>query len=168
MGVLILLLLDFVLPVMGMFFGSLLDSFMQLVLYFLSLFGEEQSVIVNTGDISVLAVILFYGLLVLAAFSMSSKLLRRVTVFATAIVISIALLSSLVSASFRSNDFCTVDIFNIPGGIAILIYQNQSQVPDLIISGLTRKPYPIDERNLEGEESAHPRQRLKLAELLRD
>lgn len=145
-GVLILLLLDFILPVLGAFFGSLLDSFMQIVLYFLSLFGEEQSVIVNTGDISVVAVILFYGLLVLAAFSMSSKLLRRVTVFATAIVISIALLSSMVSASFRSNDFCTVDIFNIPGGTAILIYQNQSQVPDLIISGLTRKPYPIDER----------------------
>ena len=145
-GVLILLLLDFILPILGAFFGSLLDSFMQLVLYFLSLFGEEQSIIVNTGDISVLAVVLFYGLLVLAAFSISSKLLRRVTVFATAIVISIVMLSSLVSASFRSNDFCTVDIFNIPGGTAILIYQNQSQVPDLIISGLTRKPYPIDER----------------------
>ena len=145
-GVLILLLLDLILPFLGIFFGSLLDSFMQLVLYFLSLFGEEQSVIVNTGDISVLAVILFYGLLVLTVFSISSKLLRRATVFATTIVISIAMLSSFVSAFDRSNDFCSVDVFNIPGGTAILIYQNQSQVPDLIISGLTRKPYPIDER----------------------
>jgi len=145
-GVLLLLLLDFILPIMGLFFGSLLDSFMQLVLYFLSLFGEKQSIIINTGDVSVLAVILFYGLLVLATFSLSSKLLRRATVFATAIILSIALFSSLVSASGRHNNFCTIDIFNIPGGSAILIYQNQSRLPDLIISGLTRKPYPIDER----------------------
>ena len=145
-GVLLLLLLDLILPILGVFFGSLLDSFMQLVLYFLSLFGEKQSLIINTGDVSALAVILFYGLLVLAAFSLSSKLLRRTTVFATAIIFSIALFSSLVSAAGRDNNFCTVDIFNIPGGSAILIYQNQSRLPDLIISGLTRKPYPIDER----------------------
>ena len=145
-AVLILLMLDFLLPILGAFFGSLLDSFMQIVLYFLSLFGDKQSVIVNTGDISSLAVILFYGLLVLAVFSISSKLLRRATVFAAAVIINIAMLSTLVSASSSSIDFCTADVFNIPGGTAILIYQNQSQVPDLIISGLNRKPYPIDER----------------------
>ncbi len=145
-GVLILLLLDFILPIMGVFFGSLLDFFMQIVLYFLSLFGEKQSVIVNTGDISAPVVILFYGLLVLTVFSISSKLLRRVTVIATAVVLNIAMLSTLVSAFNRPNDFCSVDIFNIPGGTALLIYQNQNQLPDLIISGLNRKPYPIDER----------------------
>ena len=145
-GVLLLLMLDFLLPILGAFFGSLLDSFMQLVLYFLSLFGDKQSIIVNTCDISAPEVILFYGLLVLAVFSISSKLLRRATVFISAVIINIALLSTLVSASNRHIDFCTINIFNIPGGTALLIYQNQSQLPDLIISGLNRKPYPIDER----------------------
>jgi len=145
---LLLFVIHLIWPLMGLFFGSLLDSFMNVVVFFLDLFGEKKSFAVQTADMSALAVVLVYSLLIVTSLALFNRTFRRIVVAMIVVIMNIGLTFSIVSAASSEDDRNFLDIFNIPGGSAILIYQS-SKVPDLILTGIHARTYPLDERIFE-------------------
>ncbi len=146
---LLLFVLDLIWPLIGLFFGSLLDLFMKLVFYFLELFGEKKSLVIETADLSELSVLLTYAFLIIASLAIFNKLVRRIAIAFILVIINIGLTFSLVNAESDEDLGSHLDIFNIPGGSAVLVKQTLAGSPDLVITGVMARPYPLDERIFE-------------------
>jgi len=146
---LLLFVIDLIWPLLGLFFGSLLDSFMASIVFFLELFGEKKSFAIETSDLSAAAVIIIYLFLILAALALFNRRARRVAVAAALIILNVGLTFSMVGAAASEKNRSYLDIFNIPGGAAILIYHSAWAAPDLIMTGIQAKTYPLDERIFE-------------------
>lgn len=151
---LLLVVLDLIWPMLGQFFGSLLDSFVKIVTYFLDLFGGENSKVISTGELSGAAVLLIYSLIIFATLSLLNKTYRRIAVAVIIVLANVVLTLSIVQASNEDKTLNYLDIFNIPGGMAIVVHSSTSNRPDLLITGLDSKSYPIDERIFEPSLSA--------------
>jgi len=149
MATLLLFVIDLIWPLMGLFFGSLLDLFMKSVFFFLELFGEKESLVIETAELSVLSVILIYVFLIIASLALYNKLVRRIAIAFALVILNIGLTFSLVSAASNDDHRRHLDIFNIPGGSAILVKHSLSGTPDLIITGIIARPYPLEERIFE-------------------
>jgi len=145
-GVLLLLVSNLVWPMLALFFGSLIDSFLKIVVMFLEFFGGEQSLLVQTGDLSVLAVILIYSFIIILPLAIFNKMARRVIVMMIIIVLNMTAAFSIVAASTDKGNTRHLDTFKIPGGLAVLVYQSESSLPDLVITGINYEDYPIEER----------------------
>ncbi|MGH8015727.1 MAG: ComEC/Rec2 family competence protein, partial [Candidatus Zixiibacteriota bacterium] len=146
---LFLFIVDLIWPLLGIFFGSLMDAFLKVVIYFLDLFGGENSAVIATGDLSGVAVILIYLSILLVTLAVINNTLRRMAIVALVVLINSVIAFSVVKAATEDNFSNHLSIFSIPGGTAILANENSSGNADLIITGLESKSYPIDERVFE-------------------
>ena len=148
-GSLFLFVVDLIWSLLGAFVGSVLDGFFRIVIYFLDLFGGENSPIVTTGEMSGLIVFLIYVSIVFTTLAHLNKMSRRFAVIVLIILVNIGLTFPVVKATAGLDSRSQLKIFNIPGGTAILVQYSPSEIPDLIISGLSSREYPIDERIFE-------------------
>lgn len=145
MGILAVLVADLVLPMVGLFAGSILDLWMGGIIWLLELFGGERMPLVTLPPVSPMVVGAVYAAIVLAVYGITSKAARRgllYLVLATANV-------TLAEACWSENDPVAdlrLDLFTLPGGTAALVRQANGKEVDLIITGATHSDYPLDER----------------------
>jgi ComEC/Rec2-related protein len=148
-GILILLAADLIWPLLGSFVGSLVDFWMQGLVAVLQWFGGEGAPILHPGHLVqssfVLPVILLaYVLLVVLTFAITSVRARKLAVMLALVVANVAAIV-LLFAAFRSND-AKAAVERVPGGVAAIIWQDDTDRPDLIITGLDRQSYSLRER----------------------
>lgn len=148
-GALLLFLIDAIWPIMGLFFGSIIDTLLRVIAYFLELFGERTSLVIRTVDLSALAVVLIYIFLVLTTLALFNKFFRRIIVAAVVVLLNLGLTFSVVGAAVRHDVLNCLAVFNIPGGLAVILSPTAGRSPALFITGIQSKPYPLDERIFE-------------------
>ncbi|MEA2031511.1 MAG: ComEC/Rec2 family competence protein [candidate division Zixibacteria bacterium] len=146
-GILGILLADAVLPLLGIFTGSLVNWFMELILHCLRFFGGEGAPIIEVSSIPVWFVLACYVYIVLLVFAVHSLRKRRIVVLSLAVLVNLVLLNLAVN-SFATEDHTDMWLVTVPGGIAAVVQQNGQPNGDLIITGLNARDYPIDDRIL--------------------
>jgi competence protein ComEC len=149
LGILLLLVADLVWPLLGAFVGSLLDLWLQGVVQVLAVMGGDNIPVLQTGSafkggVGLVAITAAYAILILTVLSFKYRLARRLVVFAVVLVTNVGLAYVVLGQTGR--DRAWLDYTTVPGGVAVLIRDIASDRPDLIITGLARRSYPIDER----------------------
>ena len=141
-GVLIMLVADLVLPLLGLFLGSLLTQLMELIAILLSWFGGDGTLVVNNAELSPLFAIAAYLFILSVAISLTNQRVRRTIVFSVLAGVNVILL--VLSLGFaRMSTVTTATFFNIPGGVATVIQGGQIPEADLFITGLGARDYDI-------------------------
>jgi len=144
-GSLILLAADFILPLLGAFFGAWLNLLLELVLRLVVFLGDESIPAITVADLSIWLVAAFYLYLFVGAWSLRHKFVRRALAISLALVINLTLVVMLLPTS-HSGASTRVHLFGVPGGIAAVVKASGSGAADLVVTGVTGKTYPIDER----------------------
>lgn len=147
LGVLAVLLADFILPIVGAFVGSLLDLWMALILRCLQFFGGEEAPVLQIESIPVGIVIASYVYIVLTVWAIKSRRARRLILISLAILTNIALLLPSIGHLMPKDD-TDIWLTTVPGGIAAIIRQEGQPHGDLVITGMMGRDYPIDDRIL--------------------
>lgn len=151
-GILLLLTADLIWPLLGAFIGSWLDLLLNSVVWVLAAMGGEQIPVIKTGSLlqsefgSVL-VVGSYFLIVLLALAIKHQSARRIALFAIVIYVNAGLVWSVVGAV--DHDRYQLECQAVPGGVAVLIRSGDIERADLVITGLSRRDYPLDERILD-------------------
>jgi ComEC/Rec2-related protein len=152
LGILVLLFATLVLPLLGAWIGSLVDLWLHLLVHALTLFGGPQMPVIVadpvwSGGTGAALVVMAYVLLALAVWSLSSRTARRLALVVLVLFVNAALSMGLLQT--RQDATAELDVQRVPGGTACVIRQPSDQIADLVITGLQRVSYPIDERILE-------------------
>ncbi len=143
-GILGVLLADIILPLLGLFAGSLVNMVLVLIIKALDMFSNKDIPILHINDISFLMVVLFYATLLLLVWSFYSMKVRRVLIIGVVVFVNIFLVWNVMGA--LASQACTeVWLSNVPGGTVMVIKPNESSQADMIITSLRSKEYPIDE-----------------------
>ena len=149
LGILILLIAHLIWPLLGAFVGSLVNLLLVGVVGLLTLMGGEQIPILETGSlveggIGQILCLVAYIVIVLLVWSFQNRVARRMLVWVLLIIIN----TSLVWAAFVSprGDQASIECHSIPGGLAVIVRTNDQARPDLIITGLTKRDYAVDEK----------------------
>jgi competence protein ComEC len=150
-GVLVLLLVDLIWPLMGMLVGSLLGKLLGLVISALELMGGDSMPVISVSrlmseDGSLWLIMLTYGVLATAAWSLGRRLMRRLAPALILVAVNGALLAAIVNGPARQG--ATIDFRRVPGGVAALVRGDRGASSDLILTGLSERNYPIDEKIL--------------------
>jgi len=151
-GILLLLVADLIWPLLGAFVGSLLNLWLVAVVAVLRILGGENIPVWNTGHLmdapfSLPGVLMIYLLLVLAVVALSKGWARKAALAVVAVAANVVLVIAVAGAFSGSEG--RLDIEKVPGGAAVLVQSDRSSSADLIITRLSRKTYPIDERVFE-------------------
>ncbi len=146
-GILAVLISHLILPILGNFVGSLLNKILELIVICLEFFGGQEIPVIATGIVPLFFVFLFYLFLVIGVWAIDSKFIRRYWLISFLIFLSIALLIPVIN-SFENRDKTNLWISSLPGGVAVIVKENDCNNGDLIISGLYDRDYPIDDRIL--------------------
>jgi competence protein ComEC len=141
-GILFLLLLNLILPILALWFGSILDLLFQAILYFVDLFGNQKTVLLKVHNWSILWVSLFYFLIFLFVKSLHNKKARRLFVISSIVFLNLFLLNKFLLTNNKSTE--QVSLFSIPGGIVSVIDYTQNS--NMIITGINNRDYKIDEK----------------------
>ncbi|MBK7143390.1 MAG: ComEC family competence protein [bacterium] len=146
--ILMMLVIHAILPIAGLFVGRILDLLLQLLLEAVKVFGgsELPSLQINVSLAPVwwgVIIVVSINLIGLAAVALGSKRARRWLLAVVLIGLNIGLVTSIAFASDESES--KVFVNTVPGGVMILS-QPSSAESDLIITGLTDKPYQLDQR----------------------
>ncbi|MEA3297447.1 MAG: ComEC/Rec2 family competence protein, partial [candidate division Zixibacteria bacterium] len=144
-GSLVLLVADLILPVLGIFAGSLLNYLMKAIVFFLEGFGSEGIPVLEVGYLSPVMVIMIYTFILLGVFSLSNRIVRRVTVIALLVIVN-SILGVTVAGAVHTSEQMELNLFSIPGGLAVVVHSQDSNTADLLITGATDREYAIDER----------------------
>ncbi len=147
-AILALLTSGLVLPLLGTFVGSLVDPFLRLIVWLLRLMGGESMPVLNTGElldgsVGLGFVLLAYLLLMLGFWSIRSLRARRCGMIVAAIALNLVLVRAVWSGT--DADSATLSLHSVPGGVAGVIGYPERDVCDLVLTGLARKKYSIDE-----------------------
>ncbi|MBN2226433.1 MAG: ComEC family competence protein [candidate division Zixibacteria bacterium] len=142
LGEMVLLFAWLILPLLGQFVGSLLNPVFHGIVWLLEWFGSEGVMVSLTYHLSGIALIGYYILLGLAVRSVSSRLVRRVFVFAVLITPNILLLIPIVSAD---REYAST-VFSVPCGIIAVNRFDQTQV---VLGGLSFRNYAYTENIIE-------------------
>ncbi|HEX2896583.1 MAG TPA: ComEC/Rec2 family competence protein [candidate division Zixibacteria bacterium] len=153
-GALILCAVDLIWPLLGLFFGSLIDGVLRLVMFFLEVFGEEGSLIISTADITGAGVLIIYAFLLLSTLALYNKPARRIAISAAVVLLNFALSFAIVSAATADEQKEYLQAFNIPGGTAVVLGNPDGVTPAMVITGIQSRDYPMDERIFETALSA--------------
>ncbi len=135
----VLLLFALVLPILGNFFGSLLDPLINVTLFFIKLFGSDQFNVLLRHQVTGITVLLYYTFLLLVSFSFYSKRARRLTLLYLLIAANGLVISSLSS---EKEDY-RFTIFSVSSGIVSV---NQAVQTQVIFSDLPLKDYLVSEK----------------------
>lgn len=145
-GILILLILDLILPFLGMLFGVILNLWLQGIIVTVNFFGSAEALVWETSNWSWYGVILFYAVLVLAVKAIDSRVFRRALIIVLSLLVVMFSLIKLFTMMFGEKIDCRLHMFKIPSGIAVVV--NDGLSSDLIITDLKDKDYPIEEKIL--------------------
>ncbi len=143
-GVLVLLVAALIHPLLGQFVGSLLDVLMSFIIKLLIFFNGDERMIWETGEFSVSYVILYFIITVLIVMSLYKTKIRRLTVISLLVILNIGFGYKIISPYFESESNRLI-AFNLPGGMGLLHIDPVSRSSTMIVNGLYKKDYPIDE-----------------------
>ena len=146
-GILAVLVADLILPMLGLFVGSIVNKILELIVICLEFFGGQEIPVITTGIVPLFIVFLFYLFLVFGIWAIKSKPVRRLWIISFLISLNIIFLIPVLNSLGNINKIDTW-IATIPGGVAVIVRDNGSNNGDLIISGLYDRDYPIDDRIL--------------------
>ncbi len=143
-AVLVLLVADLILPILGIFFGSILNLFLEFTVSVVNVFGSDSMPMVQVFDWTIFGVCCLYLVLFMIPTAMFSKASRRAIVMVVFILLNVFVLKQAVAYIDKTE---TIDIScsSIPGGVMAIVPQNNNQV-DIIINGIKGKKYNIDEK----------------------
>lgn len=149
-GTLVMLFAHLILPVAGLLVGRVLDIVLEFLLGAVNLFGSSTlpSLEVNLRlDPVWWGVIMGSGLMFIAvaALALRSKSARRILVALLLVAANGGLVAAVVNATEQTVP--RVYVTTVPGGVAVLNRPSDGEA-DLIITGLSEKQYPLDERIL--------------------
>ncbi len=147
-AILALLTAGLIMPLLGTFVGSLVDPLLRSIVWVLRLMGGENMPVVNTGEllsgpVGLGIVLVVYLLLALAFWSIRSQRARRHGIIVSVIALNLVLVRAVWSGT--DTEAATLSLHNVPGGVAGVIGYPESDACDLILTGLARKKYSIDE-----------------------
>lgn len=146
-GILITLVIDFVWPPLAVFSGTLLNSLIDVILYSLRQFSGPRALLIDTGEISIAAVVLAYTFLTLVGWSLVAAQFRRWVLIGTLALVNVGLVH-VVFAVPTAPPAMTIHINRVPGGIAAVVTPADHPRSDLIITGLATRDYPVADRVL--------------------
>ncbi len=149
-GTLVMLFAHLLLPVAGLLVGRILDLVLGFLLQAVSLFGSSTlpSLEINLRlDALWWGVIIGSGLLfiAMATLALQSKAARRILMALLLVAVNGGLVAAVVSAN--GQPVSRVFVTTVPGGVAVLNRPSDSEA-DLIITGMSEKQYPLEERIL--------------------
>ncbi|UCD95138.1 MAG: ComEC/Rec2 family competence protein, partial [Candidatus Zixiibacteriota bacterium] len=139
LGELVLLLAYLILPLAGVFFGSILNPLINITIVLLRLFGSGELNVLLTQRVTELPLLLYYVLLILLSYSMYSKGTRRFTLLYLLLIGNCFAVHALLSGRPLPN----VTVFSVPGG---LISVNQLNRPQVVMSDLPQREYILAEK----------------------
>ncbi len=146
-GVLAVLAAAFLFPPLAHAAGAMLDRLMDLIMRLLEFFTHTRMPLIDTGTIPAVVTTGIYVCLVLVFASFESRRSRRMLVFAATGLVFFALVPA-VRLTLAPRPMVEIRVATVPGGIAAVVSQSASRTTDLILTGLTAKPYPLHERVL--------------------
>lgn len=147
-GVMLTLIAYLILPILGIFVGSLLNLLLEKTIQLIHLFATDLSFTVTTGDVPIGLVLGLYALIVIGSFAINSRKYRRVLVIGV-VVLANLFVAAKIGADIKDEDGPTVLFVPIPGGIAGIVSQAGSTEADLVINGLRERDYDVGERIIE-------------------
>jgi len=150
-GVLVLLIADLIFPLLGLMVGSLINKLLLLVVWVLDQFGGEQTPVYELSRelpeiASVALIMLAYLLIVLLALAFRNHRARRLSVFVTILTVNIGLGFFIFSHGHEVRGW--VSFCKLPGGVATVVSRDGTGEADLILTGLSGRKYPVEERIL--------------------
>ena len=144
-GILILLMAHLVLPVLGAFVGAWLNMLLEFILTLVEALGSESIPAVSISNLPLWLSIGFYFYLFLAVVSLGNRYVRRIVVVSVLIVVNVTLMLDVVEG--RDDSSATrMTCFGIPQGVAAVVMRPGSKDADLVITSMTGRAYPIEER----------------------
>jgi len=151
LGILLLLAADLLLPLLGAFVGSLLDLWLKGVIEVLRLFGGQHMPVLQIGGRlqstwGFALVVSVYLILVLGVLAIRHRWARRLGLLAALTVLTGGLLTAVLVGG--GGPGTKIEMHAIPGGIAVLAGSPDDESRDLVVTNLTGKDYPTDERIL--------------------
>jgi len=168
-GLLVLLAADLIWPLLGSFIGSIVDLWMQGLVAVLHWMGGGNVPIIHLGRLvdspfALPAILIAYLLMMVTAIAITSVRARRLAVILAIVAANVAVAIAL-GATFLSAD-ARVAVERVPGGVAAIVWTGNTTKPDLIITGLSRQSYPLDERVLQPMLHRHGSEKLSRLILL--
>ncbi len=140
-GEVILLPVTMLLPVAGIFLGSLLNPILHIVIFLLELFGSSKYNLVFNAEPNLYWLVVYYSILILIFLSIQSKRTRRLAAFAVLAALCLFMGADLLKAKDRY-DFL---ILPAQGGLAAVSNISGGQ---LILMDMPQKDYLISEKIL--------------------
>ena len=150
-GIQMILVADLIWPSLGMFVGSLVDLLIRATLWIENGFGGGQWPMFRLGSnadrsLELLIAISALAAVVLLALSITRKQFRRVCLLFVCSIINVGLLISCIKGFVRTAPF--VHIASVPGGVFTTVSTLERAPADCVLTGLTDKEYPVDQRVL--------------------
>lgn len=150
-GVLGLLIADLIFPLLGFMAGSLVNAWLNLVLDVLKGMSSENMPQIDTGQLlegvaGLFWVGSFYVLLLLMVWAISNKPARRIGLTGALLVLNLALAGAAVADADK--DEITIRFNTVPGGLVAIMTSPGSTSCDLILTGLNRRGYAVDDKIL--------------------
>ncbi|RME21510.1 MAG: ComEC/Rec2 family competence protein, partial [Candidatus Zixiibacteriota bacterium] len=146
----VLLLAHLIWPLLGLWVGSLLNPLLMLIVHLLGIFGGDRVPMFTVTEwfsrtMLLVVVLTFYLLLFVAILAMTSRRARRVFVFLSLGVANVSLVLMLMLFGPPALHILSR---SVPGGVAVLVHTEGKTAGDLVLTGLARKDYSLDERVL--------------------
>jgi len=138
-GEVAVLLATFLLPLLGLFVGSLVEPFLQMTILLLRQFGSENAAMIQAFELSSLQLIAYYLMLMLVILSIDFKKSRQLLVITLLIFLNATVFGYLLSEKYDYK----FTVFSSPGGIVAVAETDKAQ---LILSDLPLKSYNITEK----------------------
>ena len=143
-AVLVLLVADFILPLLGLFVGSFLNLIIEFTVYVVNIFGSDKMPLISVHDWTIAGVCGLYVILFMIPFAIFSKSNRRKLLFVVLLFVNLIAAKHAIAA-FESSNSLDLLCFNIPGG-NISIVQPKNREVDIIVNSIQGKTYRIDEK----------------------
>jgi ComEC/Rec2-related protein len=148
-GVLVVLMADLILPLLGLFAGSLVDKLLLTVVWVLRQFGGEEIPVIELGGVlpdgySVPLMLSVYVLIAMLILAIRQRVARRIAVVTAVLCVNVGIGCAVSESLMRETHI--VSIHRVPGGVATLIGDGRSDPVDLVLTGLAGRSYPLDEK----------------------
>ncbi len=147
-GIMLLLVADLFLPFLGQVVGMVLEVIIIAVTKSLEFFGAQGVPILTVGQLSPVWIVLILVGLVAATFALTSRVGRRYCLIGVIVITNIGLAAAIIG-KFVGPPSLSVSVARIPGGTAVVVEGSLLQNPDIVLTGIESRDYPIDERILE-------------------
>lgn len=144
-GILFLLLADLIFPLLGAVVGSWLNVLLNLILTMVEFMGAENVPLLKIPEVSIVVILFLYAYLFFTVWSLQKRTVRKYIVLSLLVLVNVAFGGEIIN-SFDNETKARVTLFSVPGGVSAIIQKPKSDYADIVITGLSAKKYPIEER----------------------